>query len=86
MFLRIFVIDDGIAELVVAAGFFAGDANDGKDGFGFAENRVHFFEGTVGGFGVEEVDDGEDEGVAGKGVSDLFSRSLLIKEARNRWG
>jgi hypothetical protein len=30
----------------------------------FAENDIDLFEGTVGGFGVEEVDDWENEGVA----------------------
>ncbi len=37
---------------------------------GFAEYVVDFFEGAVGGLGVEEVDDWEDEGVSGEvGVS-----------------
>ena len=31
---------------------------------GFAEDAVHFFEGAVGGFGVEEVGYGDYEGVA----------------------
>lgn len=30
----------------------------------FAEDAVHFLEGAVGGFGVEEVDAGDHEGVA----------------------
>ena len=43
----------------------------------FAEDGVHFFEGAVGGFGVEEVDDGEDEGVD-YGEDDVGFISWLI--------
>ena len=41
-----------------------GDANGIKDALGFAEDDVHFFERPVGSFRVEEVDRGDDEGVA----------------------
>lgn len=36
---------------------------------GLPEDDVHFFERAVGGFGIEKVDNGEDEGVAGDGES-----------------
>lgn len=45
--------------------FFLGGAHKVEDAGGFAEDAVHFFEGAAGGFGVEEVDDGEDGSVAG---------------------
>lgn len=58
---------DRVQELAVSAvhvRFFLGRAHEGEDAGGFAEDAVHFFEGAAGGFGVEEEDYGEDEGVA----------------------
>lgn len=54
-----------LAFLAVHVWFVAGGADEIEDAGGFAEDAVHFFEGAAGGFGVEEVGDGEDEGVAG---------------------
>jgi hypothetical protein len=44
--------------------FLLGSLDDVEDAGCFAEDAVHFFEGAVSRLGVEEVDDGEDEGVA----------------------
>jgi hypothetical protein len=44
--------------------FLLGFLDDVEDAGCLAEDAVHFFEGAVGGLGVEEVDDREDEGVA----------------------
>ena len=69
------VVDEQLAILAVAAWFLARNPDNGPDGFGLVEDCVHFFERAVGCFRVEEVDDGEDEGVTffHKNVSGLFS-------------
>ena len=64
MFLRLFVIDEQFSLLTIPSRLIARDFDKGEVGAAFAEDGVHFFQGAVGGFGVEEVDDGEDEGVA----------------------
>ena len=58
------VVDEQLSILAIPAGLLARNSDNGPDGFGLVEDCVHFFEGAVGCFGVEEVDDGEDEGVA----------------------
>ena len=58
---------DCVQELAVSAvhvRFLLGGAHESEDAGGFAEDAVHFFKGAAGGFGVEEEDYGEDEGVA----------------------
>jgi hypothetical protein len=64
MLLRLVVVDKQLSVLAVAAGFFTSSLDDGEDRVGLAENGVHLLQGAVGGFGVEEVDDGDDESVA----------------------
>lgn len=64
MFVRLRVVDKQLSILAVATGLFARNPDNGPDGFGLVEDCVHFFEGAVGCFGVEEIDDWEDEGIA----------------------
>lgn len=64
MLLRLLVVDEQFTVLAIPTGFFLGDSHNREDGMRLVEDRVHFFEGSVGGFGVEEVDHGDDEGVA----------------------
>jgi len=62
----IFDVVDGMQELALLAvhvWFVAGGADEVEDAGGFAEDAVHFFERTAGGFRVKEVGDREDEGI-----------------------
>jgi hypothetical protein len=65
MLIRIEVIDEQVSVLVEAVWCHAwsSDVDDVQDTARFVEDFVHFFEAAVGGFGVEEVDDGDYEGV-----------------------
>jgi hypothetical protein len=77
MLLRLLIINQRIPTLIVPMRHLAryldhietafDGAPDTRGGLGgfvcFDEDAVHFFEGAVGCFGVEEVDYGEDEGV-----------------------
>lgn len=63
--LSVLVVDEEFAMLAVAVGLVAGDGDDVEDTSRLVEDGVHFFEGSVGGFGIEEVDDGEDKCVTG---------------------
>lgn len=47
----------------------AGERDAVEDVGGLMEDAVHLLQGTHGGLGEEEVDHGDDEGVAGGGVS-----------------
>ena len=67
MLLRLLVIDEKLSLLTIPSRFIAGDFHDGEVGAAFVEDAVHFFQGAVCGFGVEEVDGGEYEGVAEQG-------------------
>lgn len=58
------VADEQLTVLAVAAGLVARNLDQAPDRLGLAKDDVHFFQRPVGGFGVEQVDDGEDEGVA----------------------
>lgn len=62
--LGVFVVDEEFAVLAVAVGLVSGDGDHVENAGGLVEDGVHFLEGAVGGLGVEEVDDGEDERVA----------------------
>ncbi len=77
MLVRLVVVDEQFALFAVASRFLAGDCDDGEVGVAFAEDAVHFFQGAVGGFGVEDVDDGEDEGVAVGGQGQLLGSSVI---------
>lgn len=57
------VVDEQFSVLAIPTRLVARNPDEGPDGFGLVEDSVHFFEGAVCGFWVEEVDDGEDEGV-----------------------
>lgn len=78
----VFDVVDGVEELALLAvhvWFVAGGADEVEDAGGFAEDAVHFFEGAAGGFGIEEVGDGEDECIAG-----LVSKGMkLVSEGRD---
>jgi len=64
MLLRLIVINENFAVLPESSWLLLGDADDAEDGLAFVEDGVHFFEGAVGSFRVEEVYDGENECVA----------------------
>jgi hypothetical protein len=64
VFVGLGVVDEQFTVLAVATGFVGGNLDHVPDRGGLAEDGVHFFQRPVGGFRVEEVDDGEDEGVA----------------------
>jgi len=63
--LCVLVVDEKFAVLTVAVRLVAGNGDHVEDAGGFVEDAVHLLEGPVGGLGIEEVDDGEDECVAG---------------------
>ena len=63
--LGILVVDEELALLAVAVGLVAGDGDNIEDAGCLLEDDVHFLQGAVCGLGVEEVDDWEDECVAG---------------------
>lgn len=64
MLLRLFIINKQFTFLPIPSRLIAGDFHKAEVGAAFAEDAVHFFQGAVGGFGIEDVDDGEYEGVA----------------------
>ena len=64
MLFRILVINKRLAMLIISSWLIARDFYDGEIAVALAEDGVHFFQGAVGGFGVEEVYDWDHEGVA----------------------
>ncbi len=64
MLLGLLIVDQQFSFFAETSWLIAGDFDGGEVGVAFAKDAIHFFEGAVGGFWVEEVDDGEDEGVA----------------------
>lgn len=64
MLLRLIIINQQLSILPKPLGFISSDFDGGEVGVAFAKNGIHFFEGAIGGFGVEEVDDWEDECVS----------------------
>lgn len=64
MFFRLVVVDEQLSVLSVAARLLASVLYDVENGGCLAENGVHFLQGAVGGFRVEKVDHGDDEGVS----------------------
>ena len=81
MLSRFFVLDEHLSFLAISLRRFLGNSDDIEDGCGLAEDGVHLLQGAVGGFGVEEVDDGEHEGVTGESVSFSF----YGQEKHERW-
>lgn len=69
--LSVLVVDEELALLAVAVGLVAGNGDQVEHVVGLVEDCVHFLQRAVGGFGVEEIDDREDEGVAGRAVRHL---------------
>ncbi len=65
MLLRLLIINQQLPFLPVPSRLLSRDLDGREVGVAFAEDAVHFFERTIGGFGVEEVDAGDHEGVAG---------------------
>ena len=64
MLLCFFVVDEQFPLGAIPSRLVAGDLHNGEIGAAFAEDGVHLFEGAVGGFGVEEVDDWDYKSVA----------------------
>ena len=64
MLSRLLVLNQHFPLLTVPPRLLFRDTYDVEDGRRLAEDGVHLLEGTVGRLGVEEVDDGEEEGVA----------------------
>ena len=64
MFIRLVVVDEQLSVLSVTARLLAGTLYYVEDVCRLAEDGVHFLQGAVGGLRVEEVDDGDDEGVS----------------------
>ena len=62
--LRLLVVDKQLPLLTVASRLIACDFDDGEIAIALAEDTIHFFERAICRLGVEEVDDGYDEGVA----------------------
>ena len=58
--------DEEFSVLAVASRLGCSDSNSVEDALGFAEDDVHFFKGTVGSLRIEEIDDRDNEGIAGK--------------------
>lgn len=92
MLLRLIILDQRFPALAIAARLIVRDLHDREPAggaFRFAEDAVHFFEGAVGGFRVEEVGYWDDEGVA-VGFRKLGAvggwRGELDRGRRGRWG
>jgi hypothetical protein len=64
MLLGVLVVDKKLAILSVAVGLFARNRDDVEDTGCLVEDCVHFFQRSVGCLWVEEIYNGEDEGVA----------------------
>ncbi len=64
MLLRLLILNQQFPFLPIPSRLLPRDLDDREVGVAFAEDAVHFLEGAVGGFGVEEVDAGDHEGVA----------------------
>jgi hypothetical protein len=69
MLFGLLIVDENFAVLTIAAWFMLGSPDDCKDVLCLLEDGVHFLKGAVSGFWIEEVDDREDECVAGTEVS-----------------
>lgn len=66
MYGSVFDVVDGVQEfslLAVHVWFVFGGAHEVEDAGGLAEDAIHLLQRAAGGFGVEEVGDGEDESV-----------------------
>ena len=59
------------AIIVITPRFIGRDTYEREYGLGFAKDDIHFLEGAVRGFRVEEVDDGEDKGAVSSNLRDL---------------
>lgn len=64
VFLRLLVIDQDLAFAAETARFLMRDAHEGKARMAFAEYCVHLLEAAARRFGIEEVDDRDNEGVS----------------------
>jgi hypothetical protein len=62
--LGLLIIDKKLALLAVAVGLVAGHRYNIEDAGCLMEDRIHLLQGSISGFRVEEVDDGEDECIA----------------------
>ena len=69
--LGVLIVDEELALLAVAVGLVAGDGDNAEDAGCLLEDDVHFLQGAVCCLGVEEVDDWEDECVAGLLLANL---------------
>lgn len=63
MLFGILVVDEELSVLAVAVRLVAGNRDDVEDAGRILEDSVHLLQGPVGGLGIEEINDGEDEGV-----------------------
>ena len=61
--LRLLVIDQHLTILAIPVRFLVGDLHDCKDRVALLEYDVHLLQRAVGGFRVEEIDHGDNEGV-----------------------
>ena len=69
MLLAFLVVNEWFAILAIATRFMLSGPDNCKDVLCFLEDCIHFFERSVGGLGIEEVDDREDECIAAGSVS-----------------
>lgn len=76
------VVDQELAVLAVAVGLVPGDTDHREDRVRLGEDGVHFLEGAVGCFGVEEVDDGEDDRVTVLLVGVFLERGMLTSRRK----
>lgn len=63
MLLGILVVDEELTVFAVAVGLVASNRNNVEDIGGLLEDDIHLLKRSVGGLGIEEVDDREDESV-----------------------
>lgn len=64
LILNITQVAQELAALAVHVRLGLGSVDQSENALCLAEDAVHFFKTAVGSFGVEEVDNGEDEGVS----------------------
>ena len=77
VFLGILVVDEDLAIFAVSAWSIGCCADQAPHRLGVVEDGVHLLEGAVGGLGEEEVDDGNNEGVARFRVSMARQKNVI---------
>lgn len=74
--LRFFVSDERFAVLSIALRFVLGDPDYREYTVALSEDTIHFFQGAVSGFGIEEPDHGEHGSITAARISDIVNHPI----------